>query len=362
MPRTLPDPRSDLKKADIHPVTRDRFGDFSARALLLRIYDVSPYVFYLILKDWFGPPTYSEQSWRSQWDYLLFTPHLALNVYEWKMDSVSVAVYARVEISDEEIQWEAKEFIELIRKQTRKYVAKVSSARSRAAGLMIRNPFQMYFNTAEELIKLSQEEALNTLEKWGTPEKLYRAAFFLYEAALEGLLNLIYEIYLDPLLRNEQISSRLQREQIDIKLRLAPLYCTCFKPGLIDDKTEEFRKFKAIVELRNKFIHANITEPMKSPIIVEDGLEFWIWDPKFGKYDLPGSAEQLTIDHLEFVRQAIWNMADTIINMMKAQYGRIFAQIITHEILRVENKGDELTLVAPPRPKPERRRRKSRVT
>ncbi len=49
-----------------------------------------------------------------------------------------------------------------------------------------------------------------------------------------GFPKLIYDLYLRAELRDDRIVDRLSREQIDVKLRLAPVYCECFSGTPID--------------------------------------------------------------------------------------------------------------------------------
>jgi len=210
----------------------------------------------------------------------------------------------------------------------------------------------LYFNNAENILERasqwSNEETIKAsweLYRLAGSGDLYRAAFFLYVASFEGLLNLIYEIYLNPALRDERIFNRLKREQIDIKLRLAPIYCTCFKHEVIDASTEEFHRFQYIVDLRNDFIHANITKPMKSSIVQEDDFVFWIDSEQSSKYGLPRDATELDQHHLKFVRRAILDMVKIILDAMKPRYKREFSQVIYDEAINVGIDDEEFIVI-----------------
>lgn len=340
-----------MEKSDIQVVSREQFPAFDSRVLLLKPTDLSPYIAFSILKEWFGSSIPEEDESKIQWNYYLFTPHLAISVCDWKLHSLSIEVFKR-ESDYDRVEQEAEEFVELLRKQVSKHLGKVKSAALRARGFVYQNPFALYFSNAESILeKASQgrdEETIRTafelhrLEKSGD---LYRAAFFLYVASLEGLLNLIYEIYLNPALRDERIYNRLKREQIDIKLRLAPVYCTCFKHRVIDAKTEEFHRLQFIVDLRNDFIHANITKPMRSSIIEEEGFIFWIDSEQSSKYGLPRDAAELDLPHLKFVRKTILDMVEIILNAMKPRYKREFSSVLYDEVINVDIDDDEFIIL-----------------
>lgn len=338
-----------MEKSHIQSISPEEFDRQIPRALLVPIYDISPYIVYLTLKEWFGLPAHIDLlSSRVQWLYYLRTPKVDIEVYDWKRETVSIGIYDRSGLAPEQIKAEADEFLKLIRKQTAKHVGRLKTAERRAIGFIFRNPFQLYFSTAERLLEYALEEHEDKLESHYRLSDYCRGAFFLYIAALEGLLNLIYEIFLVPSLRDERIYMVLRRADIDIKLRLAPLYCTCFKSSLIDSQSEQFERFMSVVNLRNDFVHANITPPMKSPVIEEDGMEFWIFNPGLNKYGTPRSADLLTINDLEFIRQTIWDMAAVIVDAMKPRCRTRFLKVFNHEFIAVEKKGDELTLMVPP--------------
>jgi hypothetical protein len=119
---------------------------------------------------------------------------------------------------------------------------------------VIQNPFALYFRTAEELIGIAEIAAgCEALSASGT---ICQAAFFQLLIAAEGFLNLIYELYLKPELRDDRIAGRLTRDQIDVKLRLAPVYCDCFAGKPFDHRTAAFQNFQKLFRIRNDFVRA----------------------------------------------------------------------------------------------------------
>jgi hypothetical protein len=146
------------------------------------------------------------------------------------------------------------------------------------AGHVIENPFALHYQTAEELIAIAEKlrtergDAPGSAPMVDSQYTLCRAAFFQLVAAIEGLLNLVYEIYLKVELRDDRVADRLIREQIDVKLRLAPVYCDCFAGQPFDHTTQAFRNFHRLVNARNDFIHANVTRAMKTSVVNYDGI------------------------------------------------------------------------------------------
>jgi hypothetical protein len=230
------------------------------------------------------------------------------------------------------------EFLELLRKYIPKSAAKVKKAVDDSDQFVLQNPFTLYHGSALDLLEEVPDAGIDS-------SNYYRSAFFLFIAAFEGLLNLIYELYLKPELRDERIYERLSREQIDIKVRLAPLYCDCFADKSLDHNSEVFRRFHSIVNLRNDFVHANFTKPMKRAIIKEDGYTFVVEQNRRDKNGLPKSIDALTDEDLELIKDNIHQMIDLLADGMKPRFRREFRRILEEEYIQVVIEAGELIVV-----------------
>jgi hypothetical protein len=221
---------------------------------------LSPLEAYLGLKALFGEPNreYVDET-AQQWVFLIKTEDAQIEVNDWKLESWSIHVYDKnndVGRSEELIKELEKQIIHALAKQR----SLLSDLLKSPAGHIIENPFALYYRTAQELIEIAEKlhtkhgtpsSTASGLGDWSTHYTICRAAVFNLIAAIEGLLNLMYEIYLKAELRDDRIVQRLAREQIDVKLRLAPIYCDCFIGKPIDHTTEAFRTFNRLVNTRN---------------------------------------------------------------------------------------------------------------
>lgn len=339
-----------MNKTDIQIISYEEFEIVAYdRVTFLQSNDLSPYLVFLVLKEWFGLPIVEQDEPKIQWHFYLFTPNLALDVHDWKLDSLSIDVYKK-DPDFNEVDEEIAKFVKMLKKQTDRQMAKTNSAISKAKSFLYKNPFALYFTNAENLLSNASEwssietKTSSKLYQLASSGDLYRAAFFLYVASFEGLLNLIYEIYLNQDLRDERIFTHLKRSQIDVKLRLAPVYCTCFKQQVINANTEEFRRFQFIVDLRNDFVHANITKPMKDLIIEDEGFRFFIDSAQVNKYNLPRDATRLDFSHLEFVRETILDMTQLVLDSMQPRYKREFTAVIYNDRIMVDIEEGELII------------------
>jgi hypothetical protein len=291
-----------------------------------------------------------------------------LNIYDWKLDTWSIAVYEDSALEHAEQAYasadksslnpelvnqileafdkgdEAKaeeignEFLALLRKYIPKSAAKIKKAEAEANQFVLQNPFTLYYNSAVDLLEEAPEAGIDS-------SNYYRSAFFLFIAAFEGLLNLIYELYLKADLRDERIYERLSREQIDIKVRLAPTYCDCFTGKPFNHGSEVFKRFHSIVNLRNDFIHANFTKPMKRSIVVEDGYTFILEQNYRDKNGLPKSIDVLTEEDLQIIKENINHMIDLLAEGMKPRFRREFRKILAEDYVQVIIEDDELIVV-----------------
>ena len=335
-----------MEISDLQVISEDDDIYYEEYGPPLRVHDVPLYVVYSFLKEHLGDPTHIDDADRdADWAWHIKIKDTLLHVYNtdrlYGYDSqyLRVDVYHKAE-AGEGAEKIGEEFIQLIRKQIPRYMAKLKAAASSADGFIFRNPYAIYFSSAEKLLdraaKIQDEAALPLEEPEERSEDYCRSAFFLFVASFEGLLNLIYELYLKPALRDERIYNRLSREQVDIKLRLAPMYCLCFSGDVIDHRSDAFQRFQYVVDLRNDFIHANLTKPMRTFIIEVDGHEFFYDNESEGKYGLPRNIIELNVGHLTFVRETIEAMVRLVVDTMKPRFKHEFRAAIYDEEICVK--------------------------
>jgi hypothetical protein len=149
-------------------------------------------------------------------------------------------------------------------------------------------------------------------------------------------LNIMYEIYLKAELRDDRIAARLPREQIDIKLRLAPLYCECFAGKPIDHSSDAFRKFNLLVDRRNNFIHANITKSLKTAVIDYDRMTFYMESESHRKSNVPTSLSAFGIEDVKNMIQVIEDIVAQVLKSMTPRYRKEFSSVLREEFIQVE--------------------------
>ena len=197
------------------------------------------------------------------------------------------------------------------------------------------NPFHFYFSQARAMLSVIQSMQQSSALEHGSSQSKTNSlgvspvgAFFLFIASLEGLINLIYELYLDPSFRNDgRIHDVLKKSPIDIKIRLAPAYCTCFREKAIVFN-EDFKRFKVLTELRHDLIHANLTKAMVTPHFILSGITFKIPSLRKRHYGMPDTPGEINATHLQFVCDTIEGMVNLILRSMKVRYEQELSRVI----------------------------------
>jgi len=300
------------------------------RPVTLHRSDPTPYIVYATLRDLYGPPTQMANSGRTQWCFDLETSNSQVRIRDWNKSSWVVDVY-HDKHDRQAAEAIGQNIIKLLLHQGKNYTAQVKQLTAKPRYTTIQNPFRIYFASADNLLSLAQH-AVNVGER----EDLCRSAFFLFLSSFEGLLNIIYDLYLKPFLNNDRIRGTLVRANIDVKLQLAPLYCVCFSKDTIQYSGDEIERYMSIVNLRNDFIHANMSATMKTPIIQEDGYIFFVESMALTSHNIPKSLAALDVEHLQFVKQTIGDMASAVINSMNHKFKHDFSTAMEREQIIIE--------------------------
>ncbi len=316
-----------FKKVEDYSQTSDKIGvkvkEFVCNHLYDRVYPI-----FLAVKARYGEPDVVEpDNWIG---YTLSTDNSILFVefFVTEESPSGKVVIDHFSISGEGknellVQSEADEFVKLILEESRKHQGQITKIVKNAPTKFIENPYYLYWGSAKNLLHLakmfSDASGLDDKEKAERVRFLCIGAFFMFMAAFEGFLNLLYEHYLDDDLRlDDNVQRYLKRADIDLKLRLSPRFCTCFEVPVLE-KGEELSRFQSLINLRNDFIHANLVETMRYALHQEYGFEFLVSEEHKGhnRYGLPNKATALNIAYVEDVQEIIEKMIQKVLEAMK---------------------------------------------
>ncbi len=305
--------------------------------------NISPYLVYLILKEQFGNPNsdrFDED--KSQWQWTFRFKDFYVEVYDWKLLSTSIAIYhSKDHETSNKLGLCINTLLEKLAEQ-KKNTLKAKAKNSKHK--LLENPFVTYYSTAENLVAISKkidqsimyagEQRDSIFDLLDKKSDLYRSAFLMLLSSFEGFLNILYELYLKPELRTERLAQRIYREQIDIKLRIAPIYCDGFRVKTINDGDERFRKYLMLVNLRNDYVHANLIKSLERYIVTEDNYEFILEIPDHS--DIPTNINNLELEHVELARKIIDDVVELVFESMETKTRREFKSFIFESEISVE--------------------------
>lgn len=352
-----------MKSSQISLTTKLREYSVLMNHAVLKPVELTTLEAYLILKRLFGPPNAVGDEDKTQWCYELKVPGAYIEAYDWKLDSWSIAVYeefglkrqeallgskrpdsrdpdfgakmaAAMKVGDRTLAENIGEsFIQCLmthRSHTRGFIKKILA---KPHANIIQNPYALYRTNARTML-----DALNiTPQQEYEQSSTYLSLFLLLFAAIEGFINLIYELYLRPELREERVRQRLLRENLDIKLRLAPLYCSCFSVVSLDHRNDIFRKFQRLIEVRNDFVHANLTKAMSMPLVECDDMSFL-----FNEYsgdtglEVPRNPDNLAREHINAVSATVDALVEFTLESMKPRPRRKFRSIMDEDFIKIQ--------------------------
>ncbi len=184
------------------------------------------------------------------------------------------------------------------------------------------NPFHIYITQAQTLLQTLTDD---------TPYAS-TVPFFLLWAAMEGFVNIVYELYLDEAYRKDKrILEQLKRRNLETKLRMAPAFCHGFVVKVIPFG-DEMRQFKDIVALRNELVHANLNSSM---IGFERQLDSYIFvdAPKGIRtyYEKAGASTLLNKSTLSTMFETVENVVELVLQSMDVRYRRELEKVLHRE-------------------------------
>ncbi|WP_338461328.1 hypothetical protein VZH09_09740 [Synechococcus elongatus IITB7] len=320
---------------------------------ILKSKKLTPYQAYIALKKQFGLPNSNMfDDIKTQWMYALQTDEANFEIYDWKIFSWSIAVYLKPS-TQRAARDIAHDFASVLERQAFQQKKFIAEKLKNPDGFVIENPFFTYRETADSIYdflenikeeKFWPEDSLG-LKGWMKHYDLCRAAFVLYLSSVEAFVNLIYELYLRKELREKRIYDRLSREQIDLKLRLAPVYCECFRKGVLESENDAFKNFHSLANIRNDIVHANLTKPMMNPVVYEDSFKFVNDVDSSTSIGIPSNFREFESEHIRLTKTITQTLIDYVVVSMKSEYKREFNKILHEEYIEVEYDDGKLSIL-----------------
>jgi hypothetical protein len=331
--------------------------------------ELQPYIVFKILKEKLRVKPYPYRvDDKVQWQFHIKYKDYCIEVYDWKYYKCTAVVYG--DTSKDDCEAVMTKFIKLLVGFVDNYTSRLKKTIRKATVRYIENPFALNIESAsilhhqlEDNLKDKSSSSHSSdlgeiINDFYVQDRLKQAtvqgSYILYLSAFEGFLNLIYHLFLKNEIRKDPKKvSDLSRANLNTKIPDMSKYCICFDEG-VEFKGETFDKYFSIINLRNDFIHANLTDSMENAILPDSDFRFYVLSNKYEKnYGLPYVFSALTKDHINFVADTIRAVVEEIIDRMELSYRDEFRKVIyLPEIVLEVNKIDEKTefykIVVPP--------------
>lgn|GEM_PF-5565752 len=304
-------------------------------------------VIFKTMHETFGPPnSYPEE--KSTWQWIIFTPVALLTVYDYK-GSWSIG-YTGINIEpSKEVLAEASAFRDaLIGKASKVHISKKQIKKSKVGSATL-NPYALHRLTTEDLmeqakqivdeIKNLQKEKdihkfIEAMNKGRIVASLYRAAFMTTFMSLEGFLNLVYTLFLKDRYRNDIYEKRLRNEMLAVKILEMDTYCHSFERSPLAKQDELFAAIQHFINVRNLFLHANISDAMEAHLVKQDRYFIVTRSDSREKFGIASDMRNLTNAHVIRAGKLVQKLIVEVLHAMDEEVRFPFA--IVHSYLWVE--------------------------
>lgn len=306
---------------------------------------------YLFLKKRFGKVNPSkwvtldsdgliESSGKVQWLYFIRMPHGLLEIYDYKREHCIFASYTLDQgYTGSEMPAELVDDLKVFINELRQFITTIHvQEKSAFNGHIIINPFEVHYRNASYHLRKLRNLARKELTTHGYYERmklhneseyLSYAAFVLLMASVEGFVNLLYELYLRPDIReNNSIRKKIVNDKLDFKIKMLPIYCSVFK-NRWRENDPIYVELKRLMTLRNEIVHADFIDNSYMTTTVEDGFLFH--GKRIGKeeeytvyFGYPRHSLPFIIKSKEIIDSAIRKIVD----LLETKQRRRFKQVI----------------------------------
>ena len=326
-------------------------------AILVHPRNITPYYVYRFLRDRYGPPNIPSESHgdtlRVSWEYVLKGPRAFIAIHDWKLDSWSFSsrfAQSYKQLTEEQTAKyddEARKDARILLAELMQYLkkTKIRSHDEHSYQYIINIHLQSY-DCGEYFLDLLEKPKnkhfrhpiLAETSPIASLDDTYNAwaAAMSFVLSVEGLFNMIYEIYLNREIdRDEQLRNHLYRMSLTDRWLMFSLLCSCFSKSL-DRKSRGYRNLSMLVKMRNYWAHANIGEDLRTYIVEEDGLEFAVrrntksWDLSMSNMDCA---------LVKKIKKYVDQVKLEVLNAMKLDSRKSFSKALEQEYVILDKEG-----------------------
>ena len=329
---------------------------------------IAPIAVFKILHERFGKPNHWGDPAKTLWAWALAGKNGVLDVYDWK-GGWSIGFVGKTALTPE-LKEDAKRLLEDLVALARR----VRPSTAAAVGGLITNPYRIFSDIADSLqeqiadLKRHSEETLAAYREGrqrgtdaadreafaeelagilGVGRETYvrtraflAAAMLAHIVSLEGFLNLVYHLFMKSGLADQQVRRRIEREPLDLKLRLVDTFCDCFEMPPIDHNSELYKAFLYLVSIRTDFAHAKLTAAMEAAVVIEEDYPFLVPSEPPTKYGIVSDPLALDEAMVQQAGRVVRSIVRQLIRSMKPDIRYPFAIVHHYEQLQYSRNED----------------------
>ena len=293
---------------------------------------ISSISFYRYLRSEFGAPN-CEAEGNVDWIWFLGCDNAYLEISGYNKSGVQISVWLKPEAKVDFDGFSEQVENDLIEK-VKKFKKRNNSVSK--TGEIVENPYKTYLETSEGLYNL----ALASWQDYSSRKKshiapLCRSGLNSYLSCFESFLNLLYFLFLKKGLTKTRLQEGANRLHIDLKIRMAPIYCSCFETEEFDEKNPTFKRYMQLVDLRNDFVHANFRKEMIGNICSFDNKEFITFESQNSKSGLKSNFRAVLFDDLKAAREIVFDMINLLLSLMNESDKERMKSLMDDSFIRV---------------------------
>jgi len=339
--------------------------------------DVAAIIVFRILQDRFGRPEPGGDLEKSLWEWTLKSEHGVLSVYDWK-EGWGIGYIKQGGLTPE-----LREDARRLRDDLVQLAKRARSSAADAVGGVITNPYRLFSDMAESLLEQVAELRRDAEERLEASRKAVRkkrhtrsggrkdgptmpimsegelptlldlqlrtdvrrrsflmAAMLAHILSLEGFLNLTYHLFTRLDVADAQVRTRVERQPLDLKLRLVHVFCDCFDRPPIDRHSDLYKAFLHLLSLRINLAHAKLTAAMEHAVVIEQGYPFLVPTDATTRYGITSDPLALDEKMLAEAGHIIRSIVRQTLRSMKREVRYPLAVVHRHDRIEYHRRKD----------------------
>jgi hypothetical protein len=277
---------------------------------------------------------------KATWEWIIKTKQGLLAVYDYKW-WWSIGYRGSGLALKENLREDAEILRDAIKDNVARIQISPKQIKKEKIGGIILNPYSLFNGTASSLLEEAETlmeqidsypkglpEGIKAINRMANVRAMLYGAFLTNYLAVEGFVNIVYQLFSKKRYKNYLFVRKLQNESIPIKLLEMDKYCHDFKKTIISIEDELFKAFQYLTNIRNDFLHANIVKGMETHIIQQqDDYLLRIKEESQAKYGISANPSKITNYDVIRAQRLVRKIIAKIIQGLSVRMQYVFAMV-----------------------------------